>query len=352
KTLGITTSDFLDLLVDIEKGYNDNPYHSFYHAVDVAMVLYNMLEEYNMSEHLTRFDVAMLILAGLCHDIGHPGNNNHFEVSCQTELAKQYNNLSVLESHSARVALDLFDKHDLLRNVELNSRLYGVSITKDEFKSNVVRMILATDMICHFNLKDNVDHLHAILQQKKHLHQTSSNIASEAAPDLKALFSTTANPYDYFKNTFFTSLKDDDIDVDELSDATTNQSPSFDISKRSHPAPLLNKQQRLMMCNILIHAADISNPCRPWPVFHKLSRLVCVEFFRQGDQERALGRTVTRNMDKTKTTPSKVNIGFIDFIVQPYFEALSKLFPSMAEFVERCKQNREEWLKRGTESID
>jgi len=71
QTLGTTTSDFLDLLIDIEREYNDNPYHSFYHAVDVAMVLYHMLEEYGMSEYLNRFDLAMLMLAALFHDIGH-----------------------------------------------------------------------------------------------------------------------------------------------------------------------------------------------------------------------------------------------------------------------------------------
>lgn len=71
QTLGTTTSDFLDLLIDIEREYNDNPYHSFYHAVDVAMVLYHMLEKYGMSEYLNRYDLAMLMLAALFHDIGH-----------------------------------------------------------------------------------------------------------------------------------------------------------------------------------------------------------------------------------------------------------------------------------------
>jgi HD-GYP domain-containing protein (c-di-GMP phosphodiesterase class II) len=71
QTLGITTSDFLDFLIDIEKGYNDNPYHSFYHAVDVTMVLYHMMEQYDMSQYLTRVDLAMTMIAALCHDIGH-----------------------------------------------------------------------------------------------------------------------------------------------------------------------------------------------------------------------------------------------------------------------------------------
>lgn len=71
QALGITTSDFLDFLIDIEKGYNDNPYHSFYHAVDVAMVLYHMMVQYDMSEFITKIDLALIMIAALCHDIGH-----------------------------------------------------------------------------------------------------------------------------------------------------------------------------------------------------------------------------------------------------------------------------------------
>jgi hypothetical protein len=71
QTLGVTTSGFLEFLMDIEKGYNDNPYHSFYHAVDVTMVLYHMFEQYGTSEYIARVDIALALIAALCHDIGH-----------------------------------------------------------------------------------------------------------------------------------------------------------------------------------------------------------------------------------------------------------------------------------------
>jgi hypothetical protein len=71
QSLGVTTSDFLDFLIDIDQGYLGNPYHSFYHAVDVAMVLYHMVESYEISEYLTSFDLASSFIAALCHDIGH-----------------------------------------------------------------------------------------------------------------------------------------------------------------------------------------------------------------------------------------------------------------------------------------
>lgn len=92
QTLGTTTSDFLDLLVDIEREYNDNPYHSFYHAVDVAMVLYHMLEKYGMSEYLNRYDLAMLMLAALFHDIGHVSCAHLHVVSMSDFWCVIYNN--------------------------------------------------------------------------------------------------------------------------------------------------------------------------------------------------------------------------------------------------------------------
>ncbi|KAI8640978.1 hypothetical protein BD408DRAFT_444684 [Parasitella parasitica] len=324
QTLGTTTSDFLDLLIDIEREYNDNPYHSFYHAVDVAMVLHHMLSGYGMSEYLNRFDLAMLMLAALFHDIGHPGNNNGFEVSCKTERALRYNNLSVLESHSSTIALQLFEKHNYLRHVESKSQEFGCPITLQDFKSSIVQMILATDMVCHFTLKDNIAVLHDKIKRASQMQHLKSA--------LKPIFSKHDNPFEYFKQRHFSQA---------MPTATTTVTDTS----------VLNKKERLMMCNILLHAADVSNPCRPWPVFYQQSRLVCVEFFRQGERELSLGLPVSPNMDQTIANPSKINVGFIDFIVNPYFEALSELFPKCIELVHACTRNRQEWLDLSTETI-
>ncbi|KAI9473806.1 MAG: hypothetical protein EXX96DRAFT_579423 [Benjaminiella poitrasii] len=346
QTLGVTTSDFLDLLIDIERGYNDNPYHSFYHAIDVVMVLYHMLEKYDMREYLDRFDLAMIMIAALCHDIGHPGNNNHFETACQTKRAQQYNNLSVLESYSSELTLELLDKHKFLRHVESRSKAFGRPMTKDDFKKSVVEMILATDMICHFTLQENTNILYDTVMQwkgkenRQHgLHEgviifcgNKSKRTNSPKCHLKPLFPLDAehDPFTYFNKIHHF-------------DQTTND------TKIGQP---LNGQERLMLCKILIHAADISNPCRPWPVFHQLSLLVCVEFFRQGEKERELGLEVSPNMDHNKANPSEINVGFIDFVVQPYFETLAKLFPKSIELVEVCHVNREEWLKLSSETVD
>ncbi len=40
-----------------------------------------------------------LLVAALCHDIGHPGHNNDFLVKTESEIAMLYNNRSILENY-------------------------------------------------------------------------------------------------------------------------------------------------------------------------------------------------------------------------------------------------------------
>lgn len=69
--LNITEGELLDFIIDVDRGYLEIFYHSFYHAADVTSVLYHMLIEMNASHYLSKPDMAALLLAGLCHDIGH-----------------------------------------------------------------------------------------------------------------------------------------------------------------------------------------------------------------------------------------------------------------------------------------
>lgn len=69
--LNITPGELLDFIIDVDRGYLATFYHSFYHAADVTAVLYHMLLDMNASQYLSKPDMAALLLAGLCHDIGH-----------------------------------------------------------------------------------------------------------------------------------------------------------------------------------------------------------------------------------------------------------------------------------------
>lgn len=61
----------LDFLIDVASKYTEAPYHTFYHAVDIVTMLYYLSHELNADKYLTNVDLSFLMVAALCHDIGH-----------------------------------------------------------------------------------------------------------------------------------------------------------------------------------------------------------------------------------------------------------------------------------------
>lgn len=49
--------------------------------------------------------------------------------------------------------------------------------------------------------------------------------------------------------------------------------------------------------------------------------------------------------DRKTTNISKSQIGFIDFVVKPYFVALTQIMPEMHYTVVQMNDNKEEWAK-------
>ena len=76
-------SAFLDFIIDVDKGYFDNPYHSFLHAIDVEYMLYFVLIDLKIKNILkfNLIEISALLIAALTHDILHPGLNNLFQVN-------------------------------------------------------------------------------------------------------------------------------------------------------------------------------------------------------------------------------------------------------------------------------
>jgi hypothetical protein len=68
---GVSLSELLDFIIDVDKGYFPNPYHNFFHAVDVTGVLFFILNDVRANRYLSKIDAMALLLAALCHDIGH-----------------------------------------------------------------------------------------------------------------------------------------------------------------------------------------------------------------------------------------------------------------------------------------
>lgn len=105
---------------------------------------------------------------------------------------------------------------------------------------------------------------------------------------------------------------------------------------------LSGKNKRILL-KALVHAADIGNPTRPFEIAKSWADCIVGEFFRQGDVERALGLDISMLCDRTSTNFAKSQVGFINFMVAPYFEHISNLVPKLKIQVEYARLNGDKY---------
>ena len=103
--------------------------------------------------------------------------------------------------------------------------------------------------------------------------------------------------------------------------------------------------------DICIKCADISNPAKPTEIAYDWSMAVMEEFFKQGDKERDLKLPVSKFMDRAKDIPNipKCQIGFIEFIVYPLFEAWDLYMLDESDehiALNNIRKNKQSWEAR------
>ena len=127
-----------------------NTFHNFGHVFNVAGTAWRMVAEGGCREDglLCDLDVFALLCAAICHDLGHPGHTNAFELATCSDLSMLYNDRSVLENHHAAVGSALLRDTGLLDGLLPDERA--------EFRSLFLAAVLATDMAAHRQLVADV----------------------------------------------------------------------------------------------------------------------------------------------------------------------------------------------------
>ena len=113
-------------------------------------------------------------------------------------------------------------------------------------------------------------------------------------------------------------------------------------------APKDDKQrdaQALTLFKGLVHAADVSNPAKPWAVSKTWSDVLQVEFFNQGDIEKAKKLPVSFGMDRVTTSQRGMAIGFGSKLVGPFYATIAKLHADVAPCVAMLEANVDTWTK-------
>ena len=96
----------------------------------------------------------------------------------------------------------------------------------------------------------------------------------------------------------------------------------------------------------LLHAADISHSTRPFNVTLRWSIKVQSEFFQQGDQERARNMEISEICNREKLYFCKSQVGFISFLILPFYIQLAEKLPELKDMVTSIQRNKDQWQEK------
>ena len=111
------------------------------------------------------------------------------------------------------------------------------------------------------------------------------------------------------------------------------------IERKKNKKIINNDNQKYM--DLIIHAADISNPTKPYHIYFKWAKLVLEEFFEQGDREKTLGIPCSNDRKKVKLNLSQMS--FIDYVVGPFISLYVKIFPKLKFLQDNIIINKEKF---------
>lgn len=277
----IKYNKFEKFVQEITRGYiRSNPYHNDLHAADVTQTCMIYLKYAKIKEFLklNDLDLCSTFIACMVHDYKHPGYNNPFLQNTNDLIAIRYNDTSILESYH------ISQTFKLIRSNEA----YNIfaSLSNEDYRNvrkRMIGLVIATDMVFHFKqfgfLKDKI-----------------------------ATYSITKGE-----------------NRDKI------------VAAIDKPDKIFTMQQDFL--EIIIHACDISNPTKPFDIYTFWADKVVNEFWRQGDKEKSLGLKVSMNCDRNTTTKAQCQVGFMDFIVGPFFGSFAEIFPELTFLVDNVKNN-------------
>ncbi|KAJ2708594.1 3',5'-cyclic-nucleotide phosphodiesterase [Coemansia spiralis] len=284
----------------LESAYYDNPYHNFHHAIDVTQCTFYILHilgmfsgtgprrssmrspddaPFRLHTILRPTDVMALVVASLCHDLGHPGLNNAFMVRARTQLAELYNDQSVLENfHAACFSMVMscyFTDFVLPQPGSLPPP--PAAFDYEEFRRIAVHAILATDMARHFEF-----------------------------------ISKCKAQYDRFQS-----------------------GSNLPLTAQQHEA------ERAQLAASILKCADISNIVRPFNISQRWTQRLNQEVTLQGNIEESLGLPRSIVVDTTNVPTSQIM--FYETCGRPLFSAVADLIPELHYMSEQLENNIRNW---------
>lgn len=284
----------------LESAYYDNPYHNFCHAIDVTQCTFYMLHtiglfnktgvrrsslktpsesSFPIRSILRAKDGIALVVASMCHDLGHPGLNNAFMVKVHTQLAEIYNDQSVLENFHA-ACFSMIMSYFFTDFATIHPDTTSSSATAfdyEEFRRIAIHAILATDMARHFEF------------------------IGECRAQYERFLSGSNLP----------------------------------LSGQQH------EKERAQLAASILKCADISNIVRPFDISRRWTKRLNQEVTLQGNIEESLGldRSIVVDLENIPSS----QIAFYEACGRPLFNTMADLVPELRFMADQLENNIRNW---------
>ena len=313
---GISDAKLLAFLQRLEDSYTDNPYHNRSHAADVLQATWwilnasdepeqpeyrKLLRANSLPSHASTTDSAVLT-DGVADSLWKWTLRNSKRGGAGMSGAGGAGG-GVGSQHRKKLR-SLLEPEDLLA-VLVAALAHDVGHTG---QNNAFHVSSSSELAIFYNDKSVLENHHcARLFQvlKDPACDLFASLGKAQRREVRDMIVTMILGTDmgvHFKN------------VDRLK--ATIEAGSFDLS---------NKEDKTFVLEIVLHAADISNPCRPEPVYRLWTDKVMEEFYNQGDAEKAASLPVSKFFDRDTPNVPRCQVGFITFVLMPLYTALSDI---------------------------
>lgn len=149
RIFSINLDAFNRFLEKVKANYLNNPFHNFYHGFTVFHSSYVLLNIPKVLEVLNSEETLAIMIAALCHDVGHRGYTNVYEMNVLSDISITYNDKSVLENYHTSLAFRILQESDsnIISHLPREGYRY--------IRKIIIECILSTDMTKHFPLIAN-----------------------------------------------------------------------------------------------------------------------------------------------------------------------------------------------------
>jgi hypothetical protein len=149
-TYQISIGTLLHFLNAVERQYNRVPFHDWNHAVATTQFIFYELV-CGQIPFLDKLDILALLVAGICHDIGHKGHATILNPQAQMALGFLYKDQPVMETFHCSTTINVVSQPNCNILGGISDKLLG------DFWSRFIDCVLATDMAQHKRILEEAE---------------------------------------------------------------------------------------------------------------------------------------------------------------------------------------------------